>query len=200
MAVRVRPARPQDAAALAEMANDLNDHVGVRGRPFTPERVRAAAFGRGAAFTALVAERDGAVAGYAFFSPGYNTDVAARAMWLHDIFVVPAARGLGVGHALMTAVAAETVRTGCASLEWGVHDDNGIAHAFYRRIQASMAPVRIMGLDGERLRAMAAAAPPRRRRPGGPRRRRARTAGAAPARAAAPARGSSPRGGRRPAR
>jgi hypothetical protein len=34
--VRVRPARLDDAALLAEMANDLNDHVGIRGRPFTP--------------------------------------------------------------------------------------------------------------------------------------------------------------------
>ena len=87
--VRVRPARSDEAAILAEMANDLNDHVGVHGRPFTPERVRAAGFGPGAAFTPLVAELDGAVVGYVFFSPGYNTDMAARAMWLHDIFVAP---------------------------------------------------------------------------------------------------------------
>jgi len=31
--VRVRPARLEEAAALAEMANDLNDHVGIHGRP-----------------------------------------------------------------------------------------------------------------------------------------------------------------------
>jgi GNAT superfamily N-acetyltransferase len=159
VSVRVRPARPEDAARLAEMANDLNDHVGVSGRPFTAERVRADGYGPGAAFTPLVAELEGAVAGYAFFSPGYNTDLAARAMWLHDIYVAPAARGRGVGFALMAAVAAETVRTGCVSLEWGVHDDNAGAREFYRRLEASQAPVRIMGLDGDRLRAVAAAAP-----------------------------------------
>jgi GNAT superfamily N-acetyltransferase len=92
------------------MANDLNDHVGIHGRPFTPERICADAFGPQAAFTPLVAELDGAVVGYAFFSLGYNTDFAARSMWLHDLFVAPAARGRGVGYALMTAVAAETVR------------------------------------------------------------------------------------------
>src|SRR5712691_2759789 len=52
--VRVRGALPAEAAILAEMANDLNDHVGIHGRPFTP----------------LVAELDGAVVGYAFFSAG----------------------------------------------------------------------------------------------------------------------------------
>src|SRR5712692_10946633 len=78
--VRVRGALPAEAAILAEMANDLNDHVGIHGRPFTPERVLADGFGPEAAFTPLVAELDGAVVGYAFFSAGYNTDVAAWAM------------------------------------------------------------------------------------------------------------------------
>jgi len=106
----------------------------------------------------LVAELDGAVVGYAFFSAGYNTDVAARSIFLHDLFVTPAARGRGVGHALMVAVAAETVRAGCVSLEWGVHTANARALEFYRRLGAVAAEVRIMGVSGERLRALAAAA------------------------------------------
>jgi GNAT superfamily N-acetyltransferase len=158
-AVRVRRARPSEAAILAEMANDLNDHVGIYGRPFTPERILADGFGPGAAFTPLVAELDGAVVGYVFFSPGYNTDVAARSMWLHDLFVAPPARGRGVGYALMAAVAAETVRAGCVTLDWGVHAANAGALEFYRRLGASGAEVRIMGVDGERLRALAGAAP-----------------------------------------
>ena len=158
-AVRVRPAQPAEAMILAEMANDLNDHVGIHGRPFTPDRVRADGFGPGAAFTPLVAELDGAVVGYVFFSQGYNTDVAARAVWLHDIFVAPAARRRGVGHALMAAVAAETVRAGCMALEWGVHTANADALDFYRRLGAVGAEVRIMGVEGERLRALARTAP-----------------------------------------
>jgi len=158
--VRVRPARLEEAAALAEMANDLNDHVGIHGRPFTADRVRADGFGAQAAFTPLVAELDGAVAGYAFFTLGYNTDIAARAMWLHDIFVKPSARGRGVGHALMAAVAAETVRLGGRSLEWGVHAANAGALAFYRGLGAAGGEARIMGLAGERLRALASGARP----------------------------------------
>jgi GNAT superfamily N-acetyltransferase len=157
-AVRVRPARTGEAPLLADMANDLNDHVGVHGRPFTPERVLTDGFGPQAAFTPLVAEVDGAVEGYVFFSPGYNTDVAARSMWLHDLFVMPRARGRGVGYALMAAVAAETVRAGGVSLEWGVHAANAGALEFYRRLGASSSQVRVMGVDGERLRALADAA------------------------------------------
>jgi GNAT superfamily N-acetyltransferase len=157
--VWVRPAQPADAAILAEMANDLNDHVGIHGRPFTPETVRADGFGSQAGFSALVAELEGAVVGYAFFAMGYNTDVAARSMWLHDLFVLPAARRSGVGSALMAAVALETTRVGAVSLEWGVHAANTGALEFYRRLGAGGAEVRIMGIDGDRLRALAAAAP-----------------------------------------
>jgi GNAT superfamily N-acetyltransferase len=154
----VRSAHPAEAAILSEMANDLNDHVGIHGRPFTPERIRADGFGPQAAFTPLVAELEGAVVGYVFFSAGYNTDVASRSMWLHDLYVAPAARGRGVGYALMAAVAAETIRAGCVSLEWGVHAANRGALEFYRRLGAGGAEVRIMGIDGERLRALADAA------------------------------------------
>jgi len=45
-----------------------------------------------------------------------------------------------------------------ASLEWGVHTTNAHALEFYRRLGAVAAEVRIMGVSGERLRALAAAA------------------------------------------
>src|SRR3989442_15795728 len=133
------PALTAEATILAEMANALNDHVGIHGRPFTPERIRADGFGPQAAFTPLVGELDGAVVGYVFFSPGYNTDIAARSVWLHDIFVAPPARGRGVGYALMAAVAAETGRGGGVSLGGGVHTANAGALEFYRRLGAGVA-------------------------------------------------------------
>lgn len=163
----VRPARAEDAPALAEMFNDLNEHVGMPGRPFTAERIRDASFGPAPALTAIVAELDGTLAGYAAFAPSYNTDIAARSVWLHDLFVVASARGHGVGHALMTAVAAETERLGGMALEWGVHVANTGAVEFYRRLGASDADIRIMSLDLEGLRALARGAPPGPGDPGG---------------------------------
>jgi hypothetical protein len=49
--IRVRPAQIADAAILAEMANDLNDHVGIHTRPFSSEKVRVDVFGPQPAFT-----------------------------------------------------------------------------------------------------------------------------------------------------
>jgi hypothetical protein len=62
----------------------------------------------------------------------------------------------------MAAVAAEALRQGCRSLEWGVHKANTGALEFYRRIGASGHDVLIMGLDADHLRELTGlAAPPR---------------------------------------
>jgi hypothetical protein len=44
------------------------------------------------------------------------------------------------------------------SLEWGVQTANAGALEFYRRVGAASAEARIMGVDGERLHALARAA------------------------------------------
>jgi ribosomal protein S18 acetylase RimI-like enzyme len=116
--------------------------------------VRRDAFGRRRAFRVLVAEAErGAVVGYAAFVPGYNTDVAGRDMWMLDLFVQPAWRSRGVGRALVTAVAHETVRRGWPDLEWGVRGSNRRALRFYRSLGARVSQTRIASL---RHRALAA--------------------------------------------
>jgi hypothetical protein len=55
----------------------------------------------------------------------------------------------------MAAVAAETVRQGGASLEWGVHAANAGALEFYKRLGAVGGEARVMGVAGARLRALA---------------------------------------------
>jgi GNAT superfamily N-acetyltransferase len=155
--VRIRPARPGDAAVLAEMANDLNEHVGIHTRPFTTERVRQDVFGPEPVVTPLVAELDGRVVGYAWFAMGYNTDFAGRSMWLHDLFVTPGLRGRGIGRALLAEVAAAAVRGGAVSVEWGVQVHNADALKFYRGLGAVEGDVRLMFLTGDRLRDLAAA-------------------------------------------
>jgi len=138
------------------MANALNRHEGLDPRLYTPAIVRRDAFGRGRAFRVLVAEAGGRVAGYASFVVGYNTDIAARGLWMLDLYVVPAWRSRGVGRALVTAVAGEAVRRGLPGLEWGVRGGNVRALRFYRRLGARIGHTRIAGLSGRALRTLAA--------------------------------------------
>jgi GNAT superfamily N-acetyltransferase len=152
----IRRARRGDAAAIARMANALNRHEALSPRAFTPAIVRRDAFGRRRAFRVLVAEAHGRVIGYASFVTGYNTDVAARELWMHDLFVMPAWRRHGIGRALITAVAREATRRGLACLEWGVRDSNRRALVFYRRVGARIGHTRIASLRGRALAALVA--------------------------------------------
>jgi ribosomal protein S18 acetylase RimI-like enzyme len=152
----VRRARPDDAAAIARMANALNRHEALSPHAFTAAIVRRDAFGRRRAFRVLVAEAGRRVVGYASFVVGYNTDVAAREVWMHDLFVLPAWRSRGVGRALVTAVAREAVRRRLACLGWGVRDSNRRAIRFYRRLGAHVGHARIVSLRGRGLSSLSA--------------------------------------------
>jgi GNAT superfamily N-acetyltransferase len=137
------------------MANALNRHEGLSPRAFTPAIVRRDAFGRAPGFRVLVAELDGRVAGYASFLPGYNTDIAAPALFMLDLFVVPSRRNGGIGRALVQAVAREAVGRGLTCLEWGVRGDNAPARRFYRRLGARLGQARNASLTGRPLVALA---------------------------------------------
>jgi ribosomal protein S18 acetylase RimI-like enzyme len=138
------------------MANALNRHEALNPRAFSATIVRRDAFGPRRAFRVLVADTGGRVVGYASFVVGYNTDVAARELWMHDLFVLPRWRGRGVGHALVVAVAREAARRGLACLEWGVRESNRRAIRFYRRLGAHVGHARIVSLRGRALARLAA--------------------------------------------
>lgn len=137
------------------MANALNRTEATAPSAFTPAIVRRDAFGPKRAFRALVAEVDGRVVGYASFASTYNTDIAAGELWMHDLYVVPRARGRGIGGALVTAVAREAVRRGFPRLEWGVRSTNTRALRFYRRLGARIGQTRTAALLGRPLAALA---------------------------------------------
>jgi ribosomal protein S18 acetylase RimI-like enzyme len=137
------------------MANALNRTEATTPSPFTPAIVRRDAFGPRAAFRALVAEVDGRVVGYAAFAVLYNTDIAARQLWMHDLYVLPRARSRGVGAALVAAVAREAVRRKLPRMEWGVRSTNTRAVRFYRGLGARIGQARVVVLLGRPLRALA---------------------------------------------
>lgn len=137
------------------MANALNRTEVPSSRAFTPAIVRRDGFGRRRAFRAFVAEMDGRVAGYASFVSGYNSDIAVRELWMLDLYVVPSARGRGIGRALVKAIAREAVRRRLTCLEWGVRGSNTRARRFYRRLGARIGHARIAALIGRPLLALA---------------------------------------------
>jgi GNAT superfamily N-acetyltransferase len=150
----IRPARREDAAVLAELGNLLNAEEGMP-VAMTAERLAEDGFGPRPAFRALLAEREGVAVGYALFHDCYNTDVPGRGVWLADLYLRSEARGLGIGRALVAAVAAETVATGGVSVWWSVRSANRRARAFYAGLGARDEDARVLELDGAALLGLA---------------------------------------------
>lgn len=157
--VIVRPARPEDADAIAEMANSLNVLMGEPDGRITGDILRRDVFDSGEEIEALVAEQNGGLVGYALFHDAYNTDLPAWGLWIMDLYVAPEARSQGVGRLLMAEVARETLRRGGRSLSWGVLNRNTRALEFYARLGAEDPEARILELTDEPLVALAAESP-----------------------------------------
>jgi GNAT superfamily N-acetyltransferase len=108
-------------------------------------------------FTALIAELDGAPAGFALYFTSYSTWRGHHGIRLEDLYVTPALRGKGIGKALLARIAQIAVAEGCPRVEWDVLDWNAPAIGVYERVGASiLTEWRIMRLSGEAIHALAA--------------------------------------------
>jgi GNAT superfamily N-acetyltransferase len=95
--------------------------------------------------------------GFALFFQNFSTFLTRRGLYLEDLFVVPEARGRGIGKALMRHGARLAVERGCGRYEWAVLDWNAPAIDFYEAIGAIVLPDwRICRMSGEPLARLAA--------------------------------------------
>ena len=100
----------------------------------------------------LIAEWNGAPAGFALFFGNFSTFLGRPGIYLEDLFVKPEHRGRGIGKALLRNLARLAVERGCGRLEWSVLDWNTPAVKFYRKIGAvPMKGWTVQRLTGGRL-------------------------------------------------
>ena len=154
MAISVRAARPEDDRLIVPMVEALSAFEGAPKSRFTSERYRRDGFGPDAAFSALIAEWDGFIAGYCLFHPAYNANLGVRGSYLAHLFVREEARRRGAGRALMAAVAEHTLAAGGAFVTWSMVSSNRAAGAFYRSLGAQAIQPVAWSLTRERLEAM----------------------------------------------
>jgi GNAT superfamily N-acetyltransferase len=149
----VRPAEPRDVVLLLELFGELAEYEHLEHELHaTEERLGEALFGERPAAEALIAERGGEAVGYALFFPTFSSFLASEGIWLEDLFVRLPHRGVGVGRALLSAVASRVRERGGERLEWAALDWNEPALGFYRRLGAStMGEWITHRLDGEAL-------------------------------------------------
>lgn len=108
----------------------------------------------------LIGEVEGKPRGFALFFHNFSTFEGLPGLYLEDLFVMPEARGCGLGRALLAELARIAVERGCARLEWWVLDWNEPAIGFYRSLGARpMDDWTVMRVDGPALAALAEEAP-----------------------------------------
>ncbi|MFP5335558.1 MAG: N-acetyltransferase family protein [Actinomycetes bacterium] len=154
---RVRPAEPADVHAIDGLVRELavyeKEPDAVEA---VPDDFAAALFGPDPRVHCHVAEVDlpdgPQVVGLALWYVTFSTWRGRHGIWLEDLFVRPERRGLGLGRALLSALAAECTARGWARLEWWVLDWNSPAHGFYASLGAvPQDEWTVWRLDGESL-------------------------------------------------
>lgn len=157
--IPIRPATPDDIATILRFVQDL---AAFEREPDAVEATEAmlseALFGPQPAAEAVIAEEAGAPVGFALFFHNFSTWKGRRGLYLEDLYVTPAARGKGVGGALLRYLADIAVERNCARFEWAVLDWNADALAVYRRMGAvGLEDWTVQRVEGEALRRMAGA-------------------------------------------
>lgn len=134
----IRPARPDDCATIAGLIRELATYERLEDQArATPEALREHLFGPRPFAEALVAEVDGAAAGFALFFHNYSTFRGQPGLYLEDLFVRPEHRGRGIGRSFLARLARLALERGCGRLEWAVLDWNAPAIGFYRSLDAT---------------------------------------------------------------
>ena len=134
----IRAATERDVGTLLGFVHELAAYERAPDEVVaTEELLHAALFGPDAVATAIVAEHDGAAVGFALYFWTFSTWLGRRGIWLEDLYVQPAHRGLGLGQELLTELARRCVEAGGGRVEWAVLDWNEPALGFYRRLGAT---------------------------------------------------------------
>ncbi len=142
------------------MCAGLSAHEGKNPPAFDAEIFREACHGPAAVLAGHIAEIDGEAVGYVLHCPDYDTDRMCRGVTVVDLYVEKAARGRGLGRALMAAAARAGSAAGARMMAWTVEADNELARGFYRSVGCEADAILMCGAGDDRLRELAAAATP----------------------------------------
>ena len=135
--MNIRAATPGDVPLILAFIQELAAYEKLGDKVVaTEEGLHRSLFGGRPAAEVLIAEVDGAPAGFALFFHNYSTFLGQSGIYLEDLFVRPAHRHRGIGRALLARLASTALERGCGRLEWAVLDWNEEAIGFYRRLGA----------------------------------------------------------------
>lgn len=138
MALTIRPVTRDDFASWAPLWDGYNRFYGRSGptalAPEITQMTWSRFFDAYEPMHAWVAEREGTLLGLAHFLYHRNTTLIAPICYLQDLFTAEAARGQGVGRALIEAVYRHAAEAGSPRVYWHTHETNQVAMRLYDQV------------------------------------------------------------------
>jgi GNAT superfamily N-acetyltransferase len=135
--INTRPAQPQDVGFIIELIGELAEYEKLSDQVVAdPAQLSEHLFGAKPYAEVLIGEIDGVPMGFALFFHNYSTFLTKPGIYLEDLYVRQSARGVGLGKALLGALAKLAVERNCGRLEWSVLDWNEPAIGFYKKLGA----------------------------------------------------------------
>jgi GNAT superfamily N-acetyltransferase len=158
MSTTIREATSADLPLIASLIRELADYEQLAHEVRFDEAVLGERlFGTRPYAEVLIGEVDGVAQGFALFFHNFSTFEGKPGVYLEDLYVRPAARGAGLGKAMLKALAQIALDRDCARLEWWVLDWNAPAIGFYEKLGAKpMDEWTTMRVDGAALQELAA--------------------------------------------
>jgi len=158
MPTQIRPATANDVPQILRFICELAEYEKLSDQVTATEQLlHQNLFGPRPVAECLIAELDQTPVAFALYFHNFSTFIGRPGIYLEDLFVHPAARGKGIGRALLTHLAKIAVERNCGRLEWSVLDWNEPAIGFYKKLGAvPMDEWTVMRVAGDALKNLAA--------------------------------------------
>ena len=138
MAPAIRHVTEQDFKGWLPLWEGYNAFYGRSGSTALPAAVTRTTWARfldpQVPVHALVAESDGRLLGLTHYLYHLSTTRIEPTCYLQDLFTAPAARGRGVGAALIEAVYEQAKAAGAYRVYWQTHETNHTARKLYDKL------------------------------------------------------------------
>lgn len=133
----IRPAVAGDEGAILDLIRELAAYERMAEECVALEaQVRESLFGDKPVAEALLGWVDAEAVGLALYFTNFSTFLGRPGLYLEDLYVKPAHRGIGLGKGLLVACARVAWERGYGRMEWTVLDWNRPAIEFYDRLGA----------------------------------------------------------------
>jgi len=134
----IRPVQREDFSAWKVLWDGYNAFYGRSGPTALPDEITQVTWSRffdaDEPVHAIVAERAGELLGLAHFLYHRSTIQFGPSCYMQDLFTVAAARGMGVGRALIGAVYERAEKAGSPRVYWQTHETNAVAMQLYDKV------------------------------------------------------------------